>query len=161
MEASTILKMVENVFYNCFFIIDVIVGNDDSTMRYELKHPSIGVQGQVLKSSKGKIDEEIPEQSFLVHPSHRVKVVAKHIFSIFKKSRAQQCGCTKADALRIKKDWGYTIKKNREKQLKSLVRQLRFLLNTYLTVVTNLLQSGDSIQEHQLWCTHIAEPYFF
>ena len=60
MEASAILKTVEDAFYNLLYIIDVIVGNDDSTMRDVLKHPSIGVRGQVLKSSKGKLDEEIP-----------------------------------------------------------------------------------------------------
>ena len=43
MEASTILKMVEDAFYNCFFIIDVIVGDNDRTMQAVLKHPSIGV----------------------------------------------------------------------------------------------------------------------
>ena len=80
MEASDILKMVEDAFYNRFFIIDVIVINNDSTIRAVLKHPSIGVRGQVLKSSKGKLDEEIPEPSFLADTSHPVKVVAKHIF---------------------------------------------------------------------------------
>ena len=65
MEASAIMNMVEDALYNCFFIIDVIVSDDDS-----------------MKSSKGKLDEEIPEPSFLAYPSHRVNVVAKHIFSI-------------------------------------------------------------------------------
>ena len=32
MEASAILNMVEDSFYNCFFIIYVIVSDDDSTM---------------------------------------------------------------------------------------------------------------------------------
>ena len=32
MEAYAILKMVEYVLYNRFFIIDVTVNNDDSTM---------------------------------------------------------------------------------------------------------------------------------
>ena len=32
MEAAAILKMVEDACYNCFFIIDVIVSDDDSTM---------------------------------------------------------------------------------------------------------------------------------
>ena len=50
-----------------------------------LKHPSKGSQGQVLKSSKGNIDEEIPDPYFLADPSHRVKVVAKYIISIVKK----------------------------------------------------------------------------
>ena len=119
MEASTILKMVEDAFYNIFFIVDVIVSDDDSTMLAVLKHPSIGVWGQFLKTSKEKLDEEIPEPSFLADPSHCIKVVANHIFYIVKDGKAQRCGCTRADAIRIKKDWGYMIKKNREKKLKS------------------------------------------
>ena len=80
MEASAVLKMVEDALYDQFFIVDVIVSDNDSTMRTVLKHPLIGVRGQVLKSSKGKLDEEIPEPSFLADPYHRVKVVAKHIY---------------------------------------------------------------------------------
>ena len=119
MEASAILKMVEDAYYNHFFIIDVIVSNDDSTMRAVLKNPIIGVRGQFIKTSKGKLDVQIPEPSVLADPSHRIKVVAKHIFYIVNDSKAQRCGCIRADALRLKKDWGYMIKKNREKQLKS------------------------------------------
>ena len=99
MEASAILKMVEDELYNRFFIIDVIVSDDDSTMRAVLKNTYIGVRGQVLKSSKVNLDEEIPEPSFLVYPSHCVKVVAERIYSIVNESRAQRCGCTKADSL--------------------------------------------------------------
>ena len=128
-EASAILKIVEDAFYNRFFIVDVIVSDSDRTMRAVLKHPSIGARGQVMKTSNGKLDEETPEPSFLAYPSYHVKVVAKHIFSIVNKSRAQWCWCTKADVLRIKKDWGYMIKKNRKK-LKSWVMEVRFLLNT-------------------------------
>ena len=43
MEASEILKMVEDAFYNRFFIIDVIVSGNDNTMQDVLKHTSIGV----------------------------------------------------------------------------------------------------------------------
>ena len=113
MEAYAILKMVEDAFYNWFFIIDVIVSGNDSKIQYMLNHSSKGAQGQVLKSSKGKLDEEIPEPSFLADHSHFVKVVAKLIFSIVRKSRAQECGCTKADALQIKKYWGLMKKKDR------------------------------------------------
>ena len=73
-----------------------------------------------MKSSKGKLDEEIPEPPFLADPSHHVKVVAKHIFSIVNESRDQRGGCTKADALRLKKYWGYMIKKNEKKTIKEL-----------------------------------------
>ena len=86
------MKMVEDVLYNCFFTIDVIVGDDDITMQDVLKHPSKGAQGQVLKSSKGKLYEEIPDRSFLEDPSHCVKVVSKQIFSIVNASRDQRRG---------------------------------------------------------------------
>ena len=115
MENSAILKMLEDAFNNRFFTIDTIVSNNDSTMRAVLKHPSKGARGQVIKSSKWKLHTEIPETSFLADPSHRVKVVAKHIFSIVNKSRDMRCGCTNADALWLKTYWWYMIKNNREK----------------------------------------------
>ena len=65
MEVSVILKMVEDAFYNRFFIIYVIVSNNESTKRAVLKHPSKGVRGQVLESSKGKFHTETPKPSFL------------------------------------------------------------------------------------------------
>ena len=77
---SAILKMVEDAFYNHFFIINVIVSKNDSTIRAVIKHTSKGARGQVMKSSKVKIDEEIPEPPFLAYPSHCVKVLAKQIF---------------------------------------------------------------------------------
>ena len=111
MEASAILKMVDDVFYNRFFIIDATVSNNDNTMRAVLEHPSKSVRGQFLKSSERKLDEEIPEPSFLADRSHLEKFVAKHIFPIVNESRDQKCGCTKLDALQHNKDWGYMIKK--------------------------------------------------
>ena len=106
MEDSAILKMVEYAFYNRFFIIDVIVSDDENKIRALIKYPSKGSRGQVLKSSRVKLDEEIPDPSFLADPSHCVKVVAKHFFSVVNESRDLRCGCTKADALQLKKDWG-------------------------------------------------------
>ena len=82
MEASAIMNMVEDAFYNCFFILDVTASDNDSTMRAVIKHPSKGARGQVLKSSKGKLDEKILDPSFLADPYHHVKVVAKHIFTL-------------------------------------------------------------------------------
>ena len=91
MEDYAILKMVEYAFYNFFEIIDVIVSNNESTLQSVLKHPYKCAQGQVPKSSKVKLDEEISEPSFLVDPSHCMKVVAKHIFSVVNESKAQRC----------------------------------------------------------------------
>ena len=101
-----------------------------------------------MNSSKGKLDEEIPYPSLVEDPSHHVKIVVKHIFSIVNESKARQCGFTKADALRIKKDWGYMIKIIGGK-LKSSVKKAGFLLNTCLTIMAIVVQSGDSIKEYQ------------
>ena len=42
MEAATILKMVEDALHDICFIIDVVVSENDSTMRAVIKHPPIG-----------------------------------------------------------------------------------------------------------------------
>ena len=65
-----------------------------------------------VKSSKEKIDEEVPMPSLLSAPPHLVKVVGKHIFSIFNYGKAHRCGCTTSDAIIINKDWGYMMKNN-------------------------------------------------
>ena len=62
---------------------------------------------------------------------------------------SQQCRCNKADALQLNKDWGYTIKKNGKKIIEELSGQVRFFLNTCLTVTTIVVHSGASRQEHQ------------
>ena len=89
MEASAILKMVKYAYHNHFFIIDVIVRNNESTMRALLNYPFKGARGQVMKSYKVKLDEEIPYPSFLVNPYHHIKFVAKHIFYIVNESNAR------------------------------------------------------------------------
>ena len=86
-------------------------------MSYVLNNTPSCDRGQVVKSSKGKLGEEIPVTYFLADPSHHVKVVSKHIFSIVDYGKARRCGCTQEDALRLKKDWLYMINKNRNKNL--------------------------------------------
>ena len=58
--------------------------------------------------------------SLLADTYHHVKVVANNIFSILNNGKAQRCGCTKSNALRINKDWGCTIKNNINKSLEKL-----------------------------------------
>ena len=55
-EAGAILNMVEDEFRHRCLLINIIVSVNCSTMQAVLKNPSIGARGQVLKSSKGKID---------------------------------------------------------------------------------------------------------
>ena len=58
--------------------------------------------------------------SLLSYPSNLVKVFSKHIFYIVNNFKGQQCECTKADSLILKKDWGCVIKKNRKQNLEEL-----------------------------------------
>ena len=106
MEGGEILKMGEDAFHHRCFITDVIVRNDDIPTKDVLKYASIVAQGQDIKSSKRELDKKIPVPSFLVYPSHRVKVVAKNIFSIVNYDKAQKHGYTKSDALIFNKYWG-------------------------------------------------------
>ena len=106
MESGEILKIVEDAFRHICFIIGVVVSNDDSPMRAVIKNLSIGDRGQVLKPSKGKLNEEIPVPYFLVYPSHHVKVFSKNIFSIVNYGKYHKCGCTKSVSIRLNKDWG-------------------------------------------------------
>ena len=57
MGDAAILKMVEDTFRYCCFIIDLILRGNDSIMQAVINHPSIGAQGQSLNSSKGKLDK--------------------------------------------------------------------------------------------------------
>ena len=69
---------------------------------------------------QGKLDGEILVPYFLADPSHCMKVVAKCIFSILNDGKDQKYGYTKEYSIRLKKDWEYTIKKNRNKSLYEL-----------------------------------------
>ena len=57
MKVYAIMKMLEDALYNRLLIIDLIVSDDYSTIRAILKHLSKVERGQILKSSKGKINE--------------------------------------------------------------------------------------------------------
>ena len=57
MEADAIMKMVEYASSHICFIIGVIVSDYYSTIRAVINNTSTGPQGQVLKSSIGKLDE--------------------------------------------------------------------------------------------------------
>ena len=57
METDAILKIVEDAFYHFYFIIGVIVSDEDITIQALLKHKPRSFQGQVLNSSKVKLDE--------------------------------------------------------------------------------------------------------
>ena len=110
MEPDAGLTIYEELFYDSHkkIALQYIVSDDDSSMRALLKHST--------NHSKGKLKAEIPEPEWLADPSHRTKVVAKPFFALANAPKSQSL-CTKVDAIRVKKCYGYMIKNNCNKTI--------------------------------------------
>ena len=78
---------------------------------------------------KGKSKLEIPEPDWLTDPSHRTKVVAKPIFPLANAPKSQSV-CTKVDAIRVKKCYGYMIKNNCMKTIEE-IKVIEHLFNNH------------------------------
>ena len=122
MEASAILKLVTDAHKKRRFIVHVIISDDDSTMQAHLTHPRLKKNNKPYADSKGKLSTRIPAPMFLADPTHRVKCVAKAIYALVSLKGGAGCGCTKGTALRMKINWGYMLKQNREKTLADMKR---------------------------------------
>ena len=107
MEADAALHLIEKLHKQSATdaFIEAIVADDDSSMRAVLSHKS-------TNKKKGRLPEYIPQPRFLADPTHRVKVVAKTIFMLANQPSTTSI-CTKVDALRFKKYFGYMIKQTR------------------------------------------------
>jgi len=110
MEPDAALTIYEELFYDSLkkIALQYIVSDDDSSMRALLKHST--------NHSKGKLKAEIPEPEWLADPSHRTKVVAKPFFALANAPKSQSL-CTKVDAIRVKKCYGYMLKNNCNKTI--------------------------------------------
>ena len=110
MESDSALNLYESLFYDSKkkIVLKSIVSDDDSTMRALLKYPK--------NHKRGKLNPEIPEPSWLADPSHRTKVVAKYMFNLATLPKSKST-CTKIDAVRVKKYFGYMLKTNRDRTI--------------------------------------------
>ena len=93
-------------------VLKAIVADDDSSMRALLRHPH--------NNPKGKLPLEMPEPEWLADPSHRTKVVAKAFYALAYLPKSQST-CTKVDAMRLKRYFGYMIKANRMNEISKIV----------------------------------------
>ena len=103
MEANTALQLYINLYNasNKNIVLKTVVVDDDSPIRSLLT--------QKTNNLKGGLSEEIPQPEWLADLSHRTKVVAKPIFLLADLPMSAST-CTKVDAIRFKKYFGYTIK---------------------------------------------------
>ena len=114
MEADAALQLYISLYQdsNKNIVLKDVVVDDDSSMRALLTHKAI--------NPKGRLPEEMPQPEWLADPSHRTKVVAKPIFLLSTLSMSSST-CTKVDAIRFKKYFGYMIKENRSKHISEIV----------------------------------------
>ena len=100
MEADAALTLYKDIYHKSDkkIYLKTVVADDDSSMRALLKHR--------CNNPKGRLPEEMNEPDWLADPSHRTKVVAKPIYQLTALSNKISI-CTKLDAMRIKKYFGY------------------------------------------------------
>ena len=115
MVVSTILQLVTDIWDNKHNIgIKTIVADDDTKMQANLKHAykdmiDAGTMNKVdwprtksghKKKDTGKLPLRISEPTHLSDPSHRIKIVGKHVYDLATKPKKISC-VTKADAKKI------------------------------------------------------------
>ena len=100
MEADGLLQILKRLHEETEgkVYIKTIVSDDVTTMKSLIRHQS-------SLAKKGRLPTEIPESTWLVDSSHRVKVVAGKIYSLAK-SLKRQSACTNLDAMRFKVNFG-------------------------------------------------------
>lgn len=117
MEAAAILHMTINSVPDRNFVIGSIVSDDDSVMRSHLRYPN-----PTKKKDKGKLPTWILEPEFLADPTHRIKVVATHFYELAK-ALVSESRVSKPMAKRLKKNWGYMLRQNRDKTIEEFVEK--------------------------------------
>ena len=126
METEAIWLMVQESYYNHGFTCSVIVTDDNSTMKSNLKHSwkekvEKGIMKQsewprtkrnVAKKDTGRLPLDVPEPSFLADFNHRVKTVGKTVYGLAALSK-RESEVSKEIAARIKAYWGTMLKQIR------------------------------------------------
>jgi len=131
MESVGAVALVEKAWQGGKFWVETVVGDDDSTSRsaltldldrYKQAHPDVpkdsywpkrmNAKGkEVPITNKGKLHWETKAPTaFLCDPTHRQRVIGKHMFAMA--SQTGKTDVTRADALRIKRNVGYAHKQS-------------------------------------------------
>lgn len=126
MEAIVALQLVKRAYKKCRFIVAFIVSDNDSTMKALLRQrfdkiearkkagdPKYGTWKQSKRRTRagkistvknvGKLPMEIDKPQWLADPTHLTKVVMKLISKLANRSKENKYGCTKCNAVHLKK----------------------------------------------------------
>ena len=126
MECEAIFRMTKQSFYDHKYHISVIISDDDSTMKSNLKHSFTKLieakkmelvnwpktPSGAKKKDNGRLPIEIPEPRFLADFNHRVKTVGKSVYELAKLPKKSSL-VDKALAARMKLYWATMLKQIR------------------------------------------------
>ena len=151
MECEGIFQMVTDAYENHGYTCGVIVSDDDSTMKSNLKHSykykiEAGLMSlndwpktrQKLRKDSGRLPIEIPEPRFLADFNHRVKTVGKAVYLLASLPQ-KESKVTKDIANRMKLYWGSMLKqirylhweKNEEEIKRKVLAPVEHLFNDH------------------------------
>ena len=122
MESDAALEAYENLFEATkgTVAIGFIIADDDSSMRSYLKHQSPA-------HPKGTLPSGLPSPEWLSDPTHRTKTMAKPFFHLAALGKSES-ECTKLDAVRIKRWWGFMVKVHKGSDLETIKRAANAVL---------------------------------
>lgn len=137
MEAALVLELAMQVHRKgqqlnmpCF--VSHLVADDNSTMRSVVTHSS-------------RLPLHVPEPKFLCDPTHRRKVVGKHLFALKGKGK-KQTDCSQGDCLCLQRCWGHVIKQNRHKPFEEFQKAAK---QTLVPALAPGSPGGSRRQQHR------------
>jgi hypothetical protein len=140
MESAAGVKLLEQLHDNKRVSMRYIVADDDSTIRAKCKHSikdliaagKLKVHPRDPVTNKripcyGRLRLDISVPIWRADPSHRTKVVGKHVFKLAWGPR-KITKCTKADALRLKRNFGYFQKQTNRQPFPEFKRKSKTVI---------------------------------
>ena len=160
MECKAIFRMVIDAYNNLGYTIAVIVSDDDSTMKSNLKHSfqekiQAGLMRNIdwpktqkgnKKSDSGRLPISIPEPSFLADFNHRVKVIGKSVYFLATMAK-RDSDVSKVTAERVKTNWGSMLKQIRHLDWE---KDYTTIKSKVLAPIEHMFDNHDHCDES--WC---------
>ena len=160
MEVEGIFRIIQESFYDHRYQLAVIVSDDDSTMKSNLKHSfqqkidnglmSIGdwptTEKGNKKSDNGRLPLSINEPKFLADFNHRVKVIGKCVYALASMAK-RDSEVTKVMAERVKTNWGLMLKQIRHLDFKKNYEKIK---NKVRAPIEHMFNNHDHCDH--AWC---------
>ena len=153
MEPKAGVLLLEEIYMRGKVPIYTLIGDDDSTLTANMRHswkaridanqmdatewprgnPTASNPRGAKKPDHGCLPLHVPEVKIeLADPTHRCKVVCKHLFNYASKAKSiNTCGLTNQDCQRLKTNYGYFTKTNRHLHVDDVVKNAPSIYNDH------------------------------